>query len=149
MPITDFSSTIFNDYEDDDNDIDNNHNTTKGENYFINYLGKVSDIIAKVVATDIGDYILEVNGFLKNDDNTKDRVDIKLVVDENNIYKEGFYTGLNDIDISIENKILSIKLKSDCHYGLYIIVRQLTLSRDKISINFDKTDVNKYYLHII
>ena len=52
-------------------------------------------------------------------------------------------------DLTIENKIISIKLKSECRYGLYIIVRPLTLTRDKININFDKTDVNKYYLHII
>ena len=150
MPITNFSSTIFNEYENEDNDIDNTLNKgTQGDNYFIKYQGKPNDLIAKIVATDIGDYILELDGFLKNDDNTKDRIDIKLIVDENSIYKEGIFTGLDDIDISIENKILSIKLKSDCHYGLYIIVRPLTLDREKISINFDKTDENKYYLHII
>jgi len=149
MSIINFSSTIFNEY-DDDNLIDNTLNKgTQGDNYFIKYQGKIDDIIAKIVAQDIGDYILELSGFLKNDDNTNDRIDIKLIVDENSIYKEGFYTGLNDIDISIENKILSIKLKSECHYGLYIIVRPLTIDREKISINFDKTDVNKYYLHIV
>jgi len=150
MPITDYSSTIYNEYEDDKDDIGNNSNvTTKGDNYFINYYGKVDDIIAKIVAKESGDYMLELSGFLKNDDGTKDRIDVKVIVDESNIYKEGLYTGLNDIDLTIENKIISIKLKSECHYGLYIIVRPLTLTRDKININFDKTDVNKYYLHII
>ena len=149
MPQLHNTSTIYNEYEDDTDDIGNNSNDTQGENYFINYYGKIDDIIAKIVAKESGCYILELSGFLQNDDNTKDRVDVKLMVDESNIYKEGLYTGYNDIDIKMENKILSIKLKSDCHYGLYIIVRPLTLTRDKISINFDKTDVNKYYLHII
>ena len=90
MPQLHNTSTIYNEYEDDTNDIGNNpNNVTKGDNYFINYNGKVDDIIAKVVAKDIGDYILEINGFLKNDDdNTKDRIDIKIMVDESNIYKE-------------------------------------------------------------
>ena len=149
MPVTEYSSTIYNEYIDEDNDVGNNSNVIQGDNYFINYYGEIDDIIAKIVAKESGDYMLELSGFLKTDDGTKDRIDVKVIVDESNIYKEGLYTGLEDIDIKIENKILSIKLKSDCHYGLYIIVRPLTLSRDKITINFDKTDVNKYYLHII
>ena len=149
MPQLQNTSTIYNKHEDEDNDIGNNSNVTQGDNYFINYFGKIDDIIAKIVAKESGCYILELSGFLQNDDNTKDRIDVKVIVDESNIYKEGLYTGLNDIDLTIENKIISIKLKSECHYGLYIIVRPLTLTRDKININFDKTDVNKYYLHII
>ena len=149
MPQLQYSSTIYNEYIDEDNDVDNNSNVTQGDNYFINYFGKIDDVIAKIVSTEEGCYILELSGFLQNDDNTKDRIDVKVIVDESNIYKEGLYTGLNDIDLTIENKIISIKLKSECHYSLYIIVRPLTLTRDKIYINFDKTDVNKYYLHII
>ena len=149
MPQLHNSSTIYNEYIDEDDDIGNNSNVTQGDNYFINYYGKIDDVIAKIVAKESGDYMLELSGFLQNDDNTKDKVDIKVIVDESNIYKEGLYTGLEDIDIKIENKILSIKLKSECHYGLYIIVRPLTVSRDKININFDKTDVDKYFLHII
>ena len=76
MPITEYPSTIYNEYEDEDNDIGNSSNTTKGDNYFINYFGKINDVVAKVVSTDVGDYVLEIHGFLKNDDNTKDRVDI-------------------------------------------------------------------------
>ena len=149
MPQLQNTSTIYNEYEDETDNIGNNPNVTIGDNYFINYYGKIDDVIAKIVAKEEGDYMLELSGFLKNDDGTKDRIDVKVIVDESNIYKEGLYTGLEDIDIKIENKILSIKLKSDCHYLLYIIVRSLTLTRDKININFDKTDVNKYYLHIL
>ena len=94
MPQLQNTSTIYNEYEDETDNIGNNPNVTQGDNYFINYFGKIDDIIAKIVAKESGDYMLELSGFLKNDDGTKDRVDIKVIVDESNIYKEGLYTGL-------------------------------------------------------
>ena len=65
MPVTDYSSTIYNGYIDDDNDIGNNSNVPQGDNYFINYYRKIDDVIAKLVAKESGSYILELSGFFK------------------------------------------------------------------------------------
>jgi hypothetical protein len=59
------------------------------------------------------------------------------------------YTGLDILNLTITDRILTVSLNQDCTYGLSIIIRPLEIDRDKIEIVFDKTDDTKYFIGLI
>ena len=150
MPILN-SANIYNEYNNQAIIQGENDNNTKveGKNYYIKYSGDLNHIIAKITSNTNDEYILNINGWIKHkDDNSLSRVDLSFVISDT-ITKNGIYTGNQFINTVIENKIVSIALNQASWYGLYIITRPLLNNDEDISINFDKTDLNKYYLTIL
>ena len=150
MPILN-SANIYNEYDNQAIIQGENDNNTKveGKNYYIKYSGDLNHIIAKITSNTNDEYILNINGWIKHkDDNTLSRVDLSFVISDT-IEKNGIYTGNQFINTIIENKIVSISLNQASWYGLHIITRPLLNNDEDVSINFDKTDINKYYLTIL
>ena len=117
----------------------------KLDNVFIKYHGIKNHIVCKLVASENGKYICSIQGWTSTDD----RIDITNIISNDNIFYDGMYTGLDILNLTIADKILTVSLNQDCTYGLSIIIRPLEIDRDKIEIVFDKTDDTKYFIGLI
>ena len=115
------------------------------ENVFIKYHGIKNHIVCKLVASENGKYICRIQGWTSTDD----RIDITNIISNDNIFYDGLYTGLDILNLTITDIILTVSLNQDCMYGLSIIVRPLEIDKDKIEIVFDKTDDTKYFIGLI
>ena len=117
----------------------------KLDNVFIKYHGLKNHIVCKLVASENGKYICSIQGWTS----MNDRIDLTNIISNDNICYDGLYTGLDILNLTITDKILTVALNQDCIYGLSIIVRPLEIDRDKIEIVFDKTDDTKYFIGLI
>ena len=84
MPILN-SANIYNEYNNQAIIQGENDNNTKveGKNYYIKYSGNENHLIAKVSSNTNDEYILNINGWIKHqNDNTLSRIDLSFLISD-------------------------------------------------------------------
>jgi len=120
------------------------------KNVFINYKGVPGDIICKIVpkSTEYYEYILNLKGFVKLEDNSYFKVDFSYIVDPNGKYTNAFNSNADLFNFILIDNILSLTLKETCTYGLEIASRPFSGKLSNLQIQFDTSDKTKYYTFI-
>ena len=121
------------------------------KNVFINYYGDIGHEICNiyVISRDFYEYILKIKGYIKDkNDLTNSRVDLSYIVTENSVNRFGLNTGLFLIDFRLTDKKLFLCLAESSIYSLEIITQPFYGNTDSLTIEFDKSDREKYYSYI-
>jgi hypothetical protein len=121
------------------------------KNVFINYYGGVGHEICNIyiISRDSYEYILKIKGFLKDkNDLTNSRIDLSYIVSENSINKFGLNIGIFFINFIFIDSRLYMYLNESSIYSLEITTQPFYGNTDNLTIEFDKSDPNKYYNYI-
>lgn len=121
------------------------------KNVFINYYGSVGHEICNIyiISRDSYEYILKIKGFLKDkNDLTNSRIDLSYIVSENSINKFGLNIGIFFINFIFIDSRLYMYLNESSIYSLEITTQPFYGNTDNLTIEFDKSDPNKYYNYI-
>ena len=147
MPVFSNTSTIYNDQNTGLIEGSSDPQPPIGKNYYIRYTGGISHLIAKIVSVGaVGfSYILKINGWIRTDDGVASRYEGSWLVSDGTLDRNGIYTGGNGLLMEVSGGIVSITLVENSTYGLTLETRPFVGEDDETSINFDKTDVTKYY----
>ncbi len=97
-------------------------------------------------STDNYEYILTIKGFVKDTEQLNSKIDLTFSVNNTEAKMFGLNTGLFLLDIIVMNNIAEIVLVESLIYSLDIIAQPFITKLDNLSIEFDKSDTNKYYI---
>ena len=97
-------------------------------------------------STDNYEYILRIKGFVKDTEQLNSKIDLTFSVNNTEAKMFGLNTGLFLLDIIVMNNIAEIVLVESLIYSLDIIAQPFITKLDNLSIEFDKSDTNKYYI---